>query len=280
MEKSQNKASEKTYYWGRLNLIAAYTSKYDFLLTCLQSGAHIFKNNHDWGIFDVKEINIANYTFVVGHLVKYKIKKVEEMVDRAQKKLTATEIKDLAIAKSRFVLHIDSGLIAYHPISRYISDSTFRKVFSMLIEKARNGLLVNVEIQVISEEHDILKAIKEFDTIEKLSIYLHPSNPTFRHIWEPVDRELKELRAEKHNSSYFSKKGLNIDEKSSAYAKISMATDGYGKADLIGKKDQQARKASTEKLPVKTEIKDVGEHTEIENPIINKFKELWNRVKN
>lgn len=267
------------YYFGRLNLISAYSDKEEFLLNSLRKGVVIDKRDFEWGFFNVSVILMDGVKFYSGYLTKYKSQKEEDTVDEVKKQLSKTTIQNRAIASSIFFLQPITGIIAYHPRPGIIGINQFKEIFSELIETANDHIMVDAEIQSIDEELEILEAIRKFDKITSLFIELHPSNPHNRQRWKKTDERLQRMKVERYKQHYQSDKGLIVDPEDDAYGDILMAADGYGRADIIGEKDNKESTASTEKIPMKTKGLNEGEPIAILESIINTFKSIWDRMR-
>lgn len=267
---------------GRLNLIATYKDKVDYLYNSLNKGIIVDskKKEYKYGIFKPQKEIIDNEIFLKGTLTKFLPLTELEKVDIETGEFN-TEISDNQIvAKSNFFLHVKTGLIAFRPITNHISEEAFKSVVSEIIEKANDDLFINVDIQIISEEHDVFVALKEFSKINNIYITLHPSNPSFRDRWKEVDEELRHSNVETYSSKYTSSKGIKVSDESNVFSEISMASDGYGKADIDGEKNGVPFKASTNKLPVKFDVPKKEEHNNrLKGAILEKFKEIWDRMK-
>lgn len=241
------------YYFGRLNLIANYTDKREFILVGLRSPKFVEHRGYKWGFFEASELQTEFGPFLHGYLVKYKPETDEEVAVPETRKLSDEAIANRVTAKSRFFLHVESGLIAYHPVGNQIESRTFCKRFVKLFENAFNNFFVNAEIQAIEEQYKIFEAIKKFKSISKVVIYLHPSNPSNSERWERVDKRLKTLGASSYHEQYEGKPkgyGLDIVEDEELTSKIFMADDGYGKADVTGEMDGEVRTISTKDNPI------------------------------
>jgi hypothetical protein len=241
------------YYFGRLNLIANYTDKRDFLLIGLRTSKYVEHRGYKWGFFEASELQSEFGLFLHGYFVKYRPETDEEVAVPETHKLSDEAIANRVIAKSRFFLHVESGLIAYHPVGNQIENQTFCDRFVQLFQEAFDNLFVNAEIQVIEEQFKIFDAIKKFKSISKVFVYLHPSNPSNSDRWERIDKRLKKLGASSFHEQYDGKpdgKGLDIVEDEELTSKIFMADDGYGKADVTGEMNGEVRIVSTKDNPI------------------------------
>jgi hypothetical protein len=269
---------EMIVLFGRLNLIANYDDKGKYLLTSLQADKQINVREFDWGFFDVSEFEYEDQRYILGNLVKYKSKLTEEFVDKQTRRTTNTQINDRVVAKSEFILHIKSGLIAYHTINNHITHQQFQKFFAELVEAANDYLLVNAEIQSINEQNEILEAIQKFETINRLTIYLHPSNPRFSDRWEKVDKKLKAMSAHSYRAIYQTQSSLAIEADEDAMSEIYMAVDGYGRATVHGTKNGKSATASTVNAPMKQNISLSEDPKEMLTGVLDKFREIWDRM--
>lgn len=268
-----------TYYFGRLNVIANTNDKKAYMQRTLNAGTYIKVREFEWSFFEVNEEKIGDEYYFYGCLAKSKPNADEDVIDRTQHAFSKVDVQDKVIAKSQFILHIKSGVIAYRPVSNKISMNQFRQNFAALIEATNEYLLVKASIEVIDEESVFLEAIKKLDKISYIAIELHPSNPSNRERWRRTDERLKQMKVEKYKESYESKAGILLNEQDDVYGHILMAVDGYGKAFLSGSKDGSKHIVSTEKMPVQIEIPIEMKHSERINVIISKFKAIWERTR-
>ncbi|MGK9477904.1 hypothetical protein [Melioribacter sp. OK-6-Me] len=271
-----------TYYFGRLNLIAHYENKREFLLKALKSNIIWKHKDTNWGFFDIEEIDSEHGSFIHGYLVKYSPNYNEEVANPETHNLEEQQINNYVLAKSRFFLHINSGLITYHPVGVIISKEIFRKNFCKLFEHSLEGMFVSAEIQSIDEEEKIFEAIKKFKKVLKLQIYLHPSNPNNRDIWKRTDDRLKKLGASKYKEYYEAQEdgNLNITDDEEINSKISMADDGYGQAAVTGEMDGEKKTVKTGDNPVTAKAPgDNLKPAEALEILMAKIKEIFGRFK-
>jgi len=275
---------EITYYFGRLNLIAHYEDKKEFLLRALKTTKIWEYKDTNWGFFDISEIDSKLGTFIHGYLVKYSNNFKEEIANPETHSIEEQQIKNYVIAKCRFFLHIDSGLISYHPVGTIISKETFKKRFCELFEHSLENMFVSAEIQSIDEEEKIFEAIRKFKKIIKLQIYLHPSNPSNRERWKKTDERLKELGVAKYKEHYEADESdgnLNIIDDEDIYSKITMADDGYGQASVTGDLEGERKTIKTGDNPVIAKApSDYLEASKVLEILMLKIKEIFDRFKN
>lgn len=237
------------YYFGRLNLITAGHEKRQLTQEALSSRAVLEKRGQRWGFYEFSEID----SYFTGFLVKYRASAEEEVANPERGILEDIPIENRVTAKSRFFLHVESGLIAYHPILYQIPRRTFATRFAEVFEHALRGFFVNAEVQSIEQQRRLIDELARFKSIRKVSIYLHPSNPSSRDIWRRQDERLRDLNATSYRENYETrpeKGSLKVAEDEDLRQKIAMAEDGYGKVDVTGERDGKSQKISTGDNPL------------------------------
>ena len=167
----------KRYQFGRLNLMATFDDKAEFLKKGLSTQVSLTQRAHKWGFFNITTLTDDTVDFLTGYLVKYKPESEEEVADENQHIVTLEQAKDRITAKSRFFLHIKSGLMAFRLIGAQIGFAQFSKMFCQLFEKAHDNLFVDAQIQAIDEKYRIFEVIPRFEYISNVTLHLHPSNP-------------------------------------------------------------------------------------------------------
>lgn len=246
-----------TYLFGRLNLIATYNDKQQYLLAGLSPAGNIESHGFEWGFFQVRTLQVAAGPFFHGVLVKYRPRSAEEVAVPSEHLLIDEEARNRVKAKSPFFLHVPSGVIAYRPITGQISPETFRSRFCTLFETAHDGLLVSAEIQSVQERLKLLEALTRFSFIQRISVALHPSNPRNSQRWKRTDERIKALRAVRYREEFEAKPGgpgLLIPPDDEVVDKIVMADDGYGQASATGRIDGHVKTITTSTNPVAAQV--------------------------
>lgn len=269
------------YYFGRFNTIGVYTNKFDFVLTGLSGGKLNTYARSEWGFFEINPLEFEQEQYITGYLVKYKPQTEEEVVVHETQQIEEESVQNRVVAKSRFFLHISSGVIAYHPISGTITPDQFRKHFAELFVENHDAFFVQAEIQTIEEDQSLVEALRRFDYIYTVNIYLHPSNPNNRPIWGRTDDRLKVLDAGSYHEKIEARRGsdtngLNVLEDEETVGKIVMADDGYGEASVEGIIDGKEQKISTKDNPVIHEAPNDEEST---NVIMHSLKSTFDKIK-
>lgn len=264
----------QTYFFGRFHLMAANSDKRQLLQEGLTARILLEIRNFMWGFFVIKEFTADTGQYFTGYLAKYKRLTQEEVADEEQHAIILEDAERRIVAKSRFFLHVESGLIVYHPAGRNIRAHQFRSNFCRLFEKAHENFFVAAEIQSIDRDVNILDKIARFSRISKVSFHLHPSNPN-PGIWKDVDDRLKRLAASEYKEEYISheEKGLNrVTQDKDFTDKLNMAVDGYGEAEVIGRLDGRDEKISTGDNPVSANV----EHDDLD--FANVFEDLRSAI--
>ena len=272
------------YYFGRLNIIAVFDDKRNFLLKALKTKSVLEFKNSIWGYFEISEIETDYGSFLSGYLVKYKPEFSEEVANPNTHSIEDQEVNNFIVAKSRFFLHIKSGIIIYHPVGNIISRETFTERFCKLFEHSLENMFVNAQIQSIEEEYRIFDVIRSFEKIQRLHISLHPSNPSNRERWKRTDERLKQLGASSYYEHYEVDPdigNLDIVDDEDINSKITMADDGYGRADITGIFDGEVKTISTSDNPICSQgLNDEVSPKDVLNYLSEKIKMIFNRFTN
>lgn len=269
-----------TFFFGRLNITSYDNDKRNLILRGLKTEKFHDKNEFKYGFFDVQEINAD---FVYGRLVKYKRVLEGEIVDEKSHRTVVGGLPYGIVAKSDFFLHYKSGVIAYRPLASKISAKQFRHVFARLFEVGHDNFFVNAQVETIDEGIRIEEAIKRFEVIKKISFDIHPTNPSNRDTYKSVDERLKRLQAEKlkqiiesSNEGSLNKDELLVDD---IYRSLVMATDGYGNGAIHGVTEGRKVVITTGDSPVRKEIVESPEPSEMLDSLMSTFIQIWNRIK-
>lgn len=274
------------YHFGRLNLSATYIeAKREYVLKGLRSSKPLVSNNINWGFLEVGDTVIDEGEFVFGLLAKFRTLTQEEVVNPQLGAIVDVPVENMVVGKSVFFMHIDTGIIAFHPHGGQIDPELFRKRFVEVFINAHDGFFAAAEIEVIQEQYVFLEEIRRFSTIERVEIHLHPSNPSTSDVWEKIDKDLKLTQTGKYTevreaTKRFGK--LNIVDNEDLKAKAGMATDGYGKVVVSGSANGKPKTLSTSDNPVTTEapvVDDTNRPIDVLEQLRAAFRKVMDRVK-
>lgn len=272
-----------TYFFGRLNLLGSWKDKRQFIHEALTTEVFETRRGFKYGLFDIDELEINDELFVFGRLVKYKPLLEGEIVNEDSHELIEDGLIHGVVAKSEFYLHYRTGVIAYRPISNRISDNQFRVISATLIEAGHDHFFVNAEVQSVNEELAIEEAFSKFRHIERVSVDLHPTNPSNRDIYQRLDEKFKRLRASRFRQTIdATSEGLNQDalREDDAYSGLMMAVDGYGRGCIQGEIDDGRRVTIyTDDSPVTKEVVPSEENPrDVLYQLMPTFKRIWERM--
>ena len=271
-----------TYLFSRLNVLphASPRDRERFLADGL-SGPSVEARGALWGFVDIEKLVVEGDTYLAGALVRYLPEGEEKTVDEQAHATTAALLANEVDAESLFFLSVDTMIVAFHPVPSKIPQRTFRERFAKLFRAAHGDFFVDVELALIQEELAIWRALQEFDKILSFKVRLHPANPRTTDLWEDIQRDLEEKRAEEYLEEYRTSKqsaGLNIRDDREIRGKIAMAEDGYGEASVTGLTEGKTKVASTQRYPQTAEVsKFETKPGRILGVLVEKFSEIMHR---
>lgn len=242
------------YFLARLNVIFADSDKLSLLQNALSSAAVLEVRGQRWGFYEFGRLDESGGPFFTGYLVKYKPEVEEEIVVPERHTIEDRAIENRVLAKSRFFLHAESGLMFYQPVASQISRKLFALRFAEVFEHAMANFFVDAEVQAIEEQLRFLDELKSLDNVRRVSISLHPSNPSNREVWRSLDEKLRNFNASSYREYYESdpRRGasLNVVGSEDVSQKITMAEDGYGRVEAEGQRGGKMVKISTGDNPM------------------------------
>ncbi|NOT09867.1 MAG: hypothetical protein HOP28_16865 [Gemmatimonadales bacterium] len=248
------------FYFGRLNIVAEFSNKRQFIEHALRTTRLLNHRGFLWGFFDVAPLQ-SDHEFFTGQLAALRPEQPEEVGDLDRHALTFTNVANRLIAKSRFFLHVETGLIAYQFVSSHISSEIFCERFPRLFEEAHDNLFVSADIQYIKDRYSFLERLNALTEVYDVEFTLHPTNPGYSELYRLVDERLKRLNARQYREQLHAERaqgGLRIADDADVKAKAAMAEDGYGEATATGLERGNVTKITTRENPIAADaaIKD------------------------
>ena len=250
-------ADQATYYFGRLNLMASYDDRSPFLMQGLHAREPVEVRKIRWAFFDVGEISGNDGVFAYGFLAKYRATTDEEVAREDIGALADTPIANLVVAKSRFFIHLDTGIIAFHGVQGQIDVDLFCNRFKRVFEHAYGRFFVAADIEMIQEDYKLLEVLSQFSSITRLRLSLHPSHGEQREQWKDVDDELRRKGVDNYSETLEAGRqslSLRVQMDKNLIAKIAMAQDGYGRAQVKGRLHGRIKAVSSSDNPVNSSV--------------------------
>lgn len=241
------------FYFGRFNVLAIYEDKMAMLLQGFRTDTIHESHRQRWGFFNIAEEESRLGTFLTGYLAKFRPVEEEEVAQLDTHVIGTASIENKIIARSRFCLHVPSGLIAFHVVAGQITTSTFRKVFAKLFMAGLQDFFVSAEISMVEDRIEFFNCLGRFARIYRVRVLLHPSNPRSARMWHRLDWRIKRRNATTYMEEIRNETpggSLSIAGDLDLQSKFNMASDGYGVAEVTGLIEDRHRTVRTSDNPV------------------------------
>lgn len=256
-------------------------ARLETILTGL-SGPPVASQGSNWTFLDVERTSLENHPFLAGTLARYEAETEGEIADEERHVTVRQDIRNAIIASAAFFIHLgrQENLMAFHITDR-ITEKQFRDRFMELFRKAHRDFFIEPWLEPVTEEMEIWEALRSFERIFRFRIKLHRPNPRMDDKWKIVAEDLVEKNASEYREEYVADKkssGLNLSDDEKTKAKIQMAEDGYGEAEITGLKNGKDAVASTTSVPVRAEVPATETSREgVIRVLGDKFQSLWDR---
>lgn len=251
------------YYFGRLNILSAYSDdKRSFLMKGLRPTTATVGDDLKWLVSGVEESSTEEGAFIFGTLVKYRPETSEETVRPESGTIVDMNISNAIVAKAPFFIHVSEGLIAFHPAASDISIDSFCRRFKEVFEAGHDGFFVDVEVQMIQERYNIVEILGRFSSIRSIIVHLRPSNPNSGYRWKDVDEDLQATNTARYTEIRIASsenKPLNVVGNQDVIAKLTMAEDGYGQGIIDGVLDGEQKRVTTGEDPASARAPNVSD---------------------
>lgn len=275
------KQRRHTYFFARLTLAGPWDDKKSAIEDALQGDIAVVKGRFNYGFFDFEPLEVDSTRFDFGRVVKYKQLLEGEVVDEESHQVVVGGLPKGIVAKSEFLLHSATGLLAYRPIASRLSAYQFRTVFAALLEAAHQNFFVSAHIDPVNEDITLMEAISRFTKISRIEFDLHPTNPSNRPFYRPLDDRLKRLNAARMQQSIHGAEGglrpEELDDDDSLRG-VLMAADGYGEASIDGEIEERRLVVTTGDAPVREDIEPTDEPENLARQLFLAFERLWKRM--
>ena len=200
----------------------------------------------------------SSYNFIRGTFGRVVKSEDSQIYNKEKQAFIEVETSDKVQAMIEFLIHHDSHLIFIEQSSK-IDPTSFKNKFQRIYghnSKHQNSF----EIDFVSSEEDIYKALKTWDKVTQATFKnLRSSNPSSSDTFERIEQLLKESKSDvvnlslKNTSNGAASVGLNTESMLIKEA-LSLSANGYGEAKLKGTKEGTTVQVGTKKTVRKIEV--------------------------
>ncbi len=254
------------YYLGRVLKLGNLT--HEGMIKAIQDPATIQRGNYLFTFTDISYVKgVADYDFVFAKLAKFAPEGEIEVVEPEKHVATAVDAPNLLYASSPFVYIPEYSGIAYQHIWNKLPSEQFEKAFAGLIEEKYEGFFVEAKVEPIADLQTFIQRVSTLEVVYKMDARVHPPNPLFGAAWRSLrsyiqrrklgEIQMKEeaetdagiatnlpriadlvLKQPKVDESEIQRL-LEPFESGIGDAAVLMAADGYGRAKVEGRRNEQ-----------------------------------------
>lgn len=238
------------------------------VLDALRKSVSIESRQFAWTVVDVAEgtstYRGTTYRYLSGKLVKYDPDAMVEVVDEASRKVRLQSEPNMQRAGSLFVYLPDEAVFAHRHLWNEIRARDFRNHISDLIVRYHQNFFVECELLPVADLTRFLTKLGQLEEVTELKARVTPPNPLFGVFWQDLKEYLEKRRLRKLSIGEVAKQGVSLPTTAPDIARrieadsvgnaapapigdaaILMAADGYGTAEVTGRR-------GTETVVVKT----------------------------
>lgn len=231
----------------------------DALMDAIVSAVTLRLGKFSWAITDILDRRTETIPFIYGRLAKFQPQGQITIVDTANRLQAEAEVTHLLIATSPFVYLPTFSGIAYLHVWNQIQEDTFARRLKAILEATFLHFFFECDIEPISDYRAFSARIRELTTITEISAKVHPPNPLFGRLWEPLRDYLKVRNASEVRVKETNETGSGLNTALSELIQrildnpnyqpdappaigdsaLLMAADGYGTGKVCGIRDDQ-----------------------------------------
>ncbi len=276
------KPTSGRYYLSRVIKIGGLTQ--DKLVTATLNAPVLRIGKFEWAITDAIDGRSGEPKFIFGKLAKYSSDGHVTVVDPANKSQLDALAPNLLVASSPFVYLPDYSGIAFLHVWNGIQEDLFPKRFCSLIEAAYNNFFVDCSVEPVADYRAFAEKLKSLERITEMGATVHPPNPLFGELWEPLKSYINGRNADELSIKEKKSDGEGIKTQLPILLEntllppgatrkailppgitdvaLLMAADGYGKGKVIGEHNGEEviiRTSDTHKSFLFSKDPDAGE---------------------
>jgi hypothetical protein len=215
--------------------------------------------SNGWSFLDVSEGEIRGVKFVCAKLSKFNPEGEVVIADTDSNQEIVQSEPNLRLASSFFIYIPSVSGIAFAKVANHIDEFQFPRRFCQIVNETHDNFFVDCQIKMISDLQTFAAKLVSLDGIEKIAATVHPPNPLFGPLWEPLKEYIRKRRTSKMTLSEKAAVGESLstdlpkhvaeaakqtsehqykprDPLAVGDAAILMAADGYGSGIVQGRR--------------------------------------------
>lgn len=231
----------------------------DKVVAALSRAISIESRRFAWTVVDVGQdtttYRSVSHRYISGKLVKYDPDALVEVVDEASRKTRLQAEPNMQQAASLFVYFPDESLFAHHHVWNEIRPKDFRMQIADIVRGYYNHFFVECELQAVTDLTRFLTKLSQMEEVTELKARVTPPNPLFGLYWEDLKTYLDQRRLRQMAIREVAKAGTTLPTFAPEIARrmeagragkvksapigdaaILMAADGYGVAEITGRR--------------------------------------------
>jgi hypothetical protein len=235
----------------------------------------------------------ASYRYLSGKLVKYDPNAMVEVVDEASRKVRLQSEPNMQLAGSLFVYLPDEAVFGHRHLWNEIRARDFRNQLSALILRYYQNFFVECELLPVADLTRFLTKLGQLEEVSELKARVTPPNPLFGLYWKELKEYLEKRRLRKLTIGEASRQGeslpttapeiarrieegsvLNATPADIGDAAILMAADGYGTAEVTGRRGSATVVVKTTENAIQLKLEADVSPSELADAVIREVARL------
>jgi hypothetical protein len=233
------------------------------IIAALTQSISILSRKFAWTIVNVQsdqQVIYRNkvYPFVSGLLVKYDPDAVVGVVNEATRQVELQPEPNMERAASLFVYFPGEALFVHRHVWNEVRPRDFRIQLAGLIKAFYGDFFVECELQPLADYSRFVNKLAALDEVTELKARVRPPNPLFSIFWSDLKKYVENRRLSQFQIKEIAKSNSTVPTQVPELARqiesntvqqdepavigdaaILMAADGYGTAEVTGRRGAQ-----------------------------------------
>lgn len=265
-----------TVYHARISLVRTvvdYDSKSEIDLT--EYISKIIKNDlitksiqghFNWHFGNIEDDKDCIYC----RLGKLRKRGVTTQFDDKTKKFIEIESQD----QDAFISHILFDKKSHFLLFEERPELGYKELMYVIVETVRKQFNREIHIDILPNNVEVNKLLKEAVKVTKATFLLKPSNPDNSEDLRKMDELIRDIRAKKAKMEFDNDEGLNFKDSKTFSSALSLSNRGFGTFNLDYEYDDgQKRKFSSKKKQLKETISKPSNDEKWKKKLIEMLKQ-------